>query len=68
MTKGHGSKLGRKQELAIANLLTEATIELAAQKTGVSHHTLKLWLTDPAFSHAFKAARRQLVDDAVRQL
>ena len=44
MRSGHGEKQTRKQEQAIAALLGCATIELAAEATGVAPITLKRWL------------------------
>lgn len=65
---GHGQKLARKQESAIAFLLSEPTIEQAAEKVGISKHTLKIWLARPDFSSAYSAARRQVLSDAVTKL
>jgi hypothetical protein len=36
---GHGSKIGRKQEAAIAALLSAATIEAAAERAGIGRAT-----------------------------
>jgi len=44
--KGHGEKLSRKQEQAIAALLTCPTIEQAAKAAGVGETTLWRWLQD----------------------
>jgi len=41
---GHGDKLNRKQEQAIAALLTETTIEGATRTVGIGHANLKNWL------------------------
>jgi hypothetical protein len=65
---GHGEKKGRKAELAIAALLAEPTVEAAAAKAGVSTHTLKNWLADPAFRAAYRRARREVVEGAVGRL
>jgi hypothetical protein len=62
---GHGSKLSRKQEQAIAALLLEPTVEAAAVKVGVGYRTLKGWLRQPAFQAAYRNARRAVVDEAV---
>ena len=66
---GHGSKLSRKQEQAIEGLLSEPTVQRAAQRAGVGYRTLKTWLSsDPAFVAAYRAARRQVVEGAITQL
>lgn len=66
--KGHGEKLSRKQEVAIASLLTEPTIAAAAQKAGVGEVTLWRWLKQEGFTCAYRAARRQAVENAIAQL
>ena len=55
---GHGSKLTRKKEEAIAALRVHVTLAEAARATGVSPSTLTRWLKDPEFIAAEKAARR----------
>jgi hypothetical protein len=65
---GHGQKLNRKQEAAIASLLTETSVGAAARKTGIGEATLQRWLKSPAFACAYRAARRQLVHDAIERL
>src|SRR5262245_53350225 len=66
--KGHGSKLGHKQEAAIAALLSEPTISAAAAKVPVAERTLKEWLTDPAFQRAYREARQSILDRVVVRL
>jgi hypothetical protein len=65
---GGRHKQSRKREQAIANLLASATIEQAAQKTGVSEKTLRLWLAEPDFSRAYRQARQQIVEHSVTLL
>lgn len=65
---GHGEKLSRKQEQAIAALLTAPSITEAAQQTGIGEQTLFRWLKDPAFAEAYRQARRQVVQQAITQL
>jgi hypothetical protein len=65
---GHGAKLERKQEQAIAALLAEPTIEAAARKAKVAHATLKGWLKQPAFEAAYAEARRQVLERTVARL
>src|SRR5690242_4464077 len=56
--KGHGSKFGRKQEEAIAALLTQRNIEEAAKAIGIVPNTLLKWMRDPQFDSAYREARR----------
>src|SRR5262245_29807917 len=62
---GHGEKLSRQQEAAIAALLTEPTLADAATAAGVGEATLRRWLRLPAFRAAYRRARRELVEEAV---
>ena len=66
--KGHGEKLTRKQEQAIAALLSEATVASAAEKAGVGEVTLYRWLKLDDFMAAYREARREVVEKAVAQL
>ena len=54
-----------KQEQAIITLLSEPTVAKAATLAGVGERTLYTWLDDPAFSRAYRAARRQAFSHAV---
>ena len=65
---GHGTALPRKQEAAIAALLTAATIEHAAEAAGISRATLVRWLRDRDFKRAFGTARRDALDGALHAL
>jgi hypothetical protein len=40
--KGHGAKFGRKQEEAIAALLTQRNIDEAAKAVGIATNTLRI--------------------------
>jgi len=62
---GHGQKLSRKQETAIAALLTCDTVTAAASSCGVSAPTLHRWLRETEFRAAFELAKRTLVRDAL---
>jgi hypothetical protein len=66
--KGHGAKLPRKQEAAIAALLSHRNTEEAAQSIGVSPHTLRRWLEIPDFKEAYLQARRNAVSQAYARL
>jgi DNA-binding transcriptional MerR regulator len=65
---GHGEKLTRKQEQAVAALLAQRTLKAAAQAVGVNESTLRTWLQQGAFVTAYREARRRVVEDAVAQL
>jgi hypothetical protein len=66
--KGSDGKVTRKQEQAIAALLSEATVTAAAEKVGVSEVTLWRWQKEPGFVAAYRAARNQAVEKAVSQM
>ena len=65
---GHGAKFGRKQEEAIAALLTHRTIEEAAKACGIAPRTLLRWLKVPEFKAAYRAARREAVGQAIARV
>lgn len=65
---GHGEKMGRKQEQAIAALLRLPTITAAADSLGIGETTLWRWLQQPAFEEAYRRARQAAVDQAISQL
>ena len=65
---GHGEKLSRKQETAIAALLSAPSIKAAAIEAGIGEATLWRWLQLPDFQAAYRLARRQIVERAVSEL
>jgi hypothetical protein len=65
---GHGSKIGRKQEDAIAALLTQRNVEEAARAAGISVRTLLRWLKLPEFQDAYRQARRDAFGQATARL
>ncbi len=65
---GHGSKLARKQEDAIAALLSQRSIEDAARVCGVGARTLIRWLKLPEFRSEYLKARREVVQQAVARI
>jgi len=65
---GHGEKFGRKQEEAIAALLTKRNVEEAAQAAGIGTRTLMRWLQIPEFQKAYREARRQAFGQAIARL
>lgn len=66
--KGHGEKLSRKQEQAIAALLNCPTVEQAAKAVGIGEVTLWRWLQLPDFQEKYREAKRQAVAQAVARL
>jgi len=67
-SRGHGDKLSRTQEKAIASLLSTRTIGEAAKVCGVNDATMWRWLQLPDFQAAYRAARRQVVERAITEL
>jgi hypothetical protein len=65
---GHGQKLSRKKEQAIAALLSQPSIGSAAKKTGIGEKTLFRWLQLDEFQRAYKNARRQVIDQTIAQI
>src|ERR1700689_5301539 len=65
---GHGAKFGRKQEEAIAALLSHRGIEEAARASGVGYKTLLRWLEVPEFQQRYLKARRKSVQQAIARL
>jgi hypothetical protein len=63
-----GSILGRKQEAAIAALLTQRNVEEAARAAGSGTRTLLRWLKLPEFEAAYLKARREAVSQAIARL
>ena len=65
---GHGAKFGRKQEEAIAALLTQRNVEEAARATNVATKTLLRWMQIPEFNEAYRKARRAAFGQATARL
>jgi transposase-like protein len=65
---GHGEKLGRKQEEAIAALLSQRNIEEAARAAGVGTRTLIRWMKLPEFGKEYRKARREAVHQSVARM
>jgi hypothetical protein len=62
------SKLGRKQEQAIAGLMTQRNVDEAAKAAGVGARTLWRWLKNPEFQAAFREARRTAFSQSIARL
>ena len=65
---GHGNKLARKREAAIAALLSSPSLKSAASKAGVSEKTLRGWMQLPDFKEQYNAARKECLFEAMRAL
>jgi DNA-binding MurR/RpiR family transcriptional regulator len=65
---GHGTKLKRKLEEAVAAMLTQRNIEEAARSIGVSAATLMRWQKLPEFQVAYREARRAAFGQTVARL
>lgn len=68
MTTGHGEKLSRNQEKAIAALLSNPSIPEAAAAVGIAEKTLRRWLDDDGFRAAYREACQQVVAAVVQKL
>jgi len=55
-TPGHGAKLPRRAEQAVAALLAHRSIAEAARNLDIKPQTLRLWLEDPTFAKYAAAA------------
>lgn len=66
--RGHGEKLTRKMEQALAALLVHPTIPEAAQAVGVAESTLWRWLQREDFQTRYKEVRHEAVSRAVARL
>jgi len=65
---GHGQKLGRKKEAAIAALLSNRNVDEAARAVGVGPTTLWRWLKLPEFQAEYRKARRDAFGQSVARL
>jgi hypothetical protein len=65
---GHGEKISRKQDLAIAALLEMPTTGAAAKAAGVSEQTLWRWMQVPGFQSQYRVARQRTVEQAIARL
>jgi hypothetical protein len=68
MGTGHGERLSRDQEKAIASLLVSPTLGDAADKIGIHPNTLRAWTRQEAFAAAYTAARQELIGRTVYRM
>jgi hypothetical protein len=66
--EGHGQKLSRNHERAIAALLSAPTIAEAAKAAGIGEATLGRWLKDERFATAYRDARRAVLSVAMNRI
>lgn len=62
------AKLTRKQEQAIAALLEQPELTLAAKAVGVSPVTLWRWMQKQEFREAYEAAKKRLLEGAINRI
>jgi hypothetical protein len=65
---GHGQKLGRKKEEAIAALLSHRNVDEAAQAVGIGATTLWRWLKLSEFQRAYRDAKRAAFSQSIARL
>ena len=65
---GHGEKLRRRREMAIASLLAHTTILESARACGICESTMRRWLRDPEFVASYDEARQRILDAASEKL
>lgn len=65
---GHGEKLSRKKEMAIAALLSQPSIPEAARAVKIGEKTLWRWLQREDFRNAYVEARREVVSQVLAQV
>src|SRR5437764_766324 len=68
MTKGHGSKYETRKEKLIQGLLTQRTLEEAAEFAGLSVSTARRWMKLPEFQRDYAAAKRRMFSQSSGRL
>lgn len=68
MRVGHGEKLSRNRERAIAALLAKPSIVEAAKDVGIGESTLRSWMQEPGFAAEYATARGRVVDETIAWL
>jgi transposase-like protein len=66
--RGHGEKLSRKKDQAIAALLTHRNVEEAARAADIGTQTLYRWMKQPEFDAAYRWAKRAAFGQAIARL
>ena len=62
---GHGAKLPRKRQQAIAALIEHSTMKEAARAIGIGEATLHRWLKDQSFLASYRETKKCIVDHAI---
>jgi hypothetical protein len=65
---GHGGKIKRKLEDAVAAMLTQRNVEEAARSVGISIATLMRWQKLPEFQVLYREGRRTAYAQAIARL
>jgi hypothetical protein len=65
---GHGTKLKRKLDEAVAAMLTQRNVEEAARSVGISTATLMRWQKLPEFQVTYREARRAAFGQSIARL
>jgi hypothetical protein len=65
---GHGAKLSRNMDAAIAALLAQPSVAEAARVVGITPQTLSRWMKVPEFDTAYQAAQRAVLGRAIARL
>ena len=65
---GISPKLSPKKQKAILALLEQPSIQMAATTIGIGETTLHRWLNDKDFKDSFRAAKQQIVTQAISRL
>ena len=65
---GSGSKIGKKQDEAIAALLSQRNMEEAARVAKIGVRTMYRWMKEPAFDAAYRKARRASFGQTIARL
>jgi hypothetical protein len=65
---GHGTKLKRKLDEAVAAMLTQRNVEEAARSVGISTATLMRWQKLPEFQATYREARRAAFGQSIARL
>jgi len=65
---GHGPKLSPRKDEALTALLTQPTVAEAARVAKIRPQTLSLWMKEPEFEAAWRAARSFGLEHAIARL
>ena len=66
--RGHGDKIGQKQQEVIAALLASSSIVEAAKQCGLHESTIRRWLAQESFAGAYRGERDRLLEQTGNEL